>query len=543
MLVNKVLSVSYGEEAKDQELETETITVNENTNTIQNEYKTVTCCHCPCCRCCIAVNKIISIALFYLLDLIILLLLFLYSLLFRVPYCLIAKCCCYSCCSNEPPATQRILIIGYSFAGLEIHQLLQRDTSLKHFQFTIIEPKSYIEFTPSILGCIAHPNRYQSISFPINKCFDPKRSQFIQAKAISLTSNTVSIEMVHDKSSKTIDFDYCFICSGSKYTSPIKGNLNSSDEMLFDNRQKQLIDVHKTLTDAGSVCIIGGGPVGVELMGEIVEQFPKKSVTVIDRNASLCRSFPESTKQYLKQWVDKHDNITLKLNTRISKIVNPDENREVETEKYWLYLEDKEAKQQEEDLLQFDMLFKCRGFEPNSELWTGEDGDKDKYNSLLVDDWLRVRGQHNIFALGDVMKLEKIHEVKLAVTAEWNALYLSAFMQHVNKNANSEFQPYHEWLFGDKSMKDGKPYEMPMIFTINLGSWDGAMGYFDVLSTGCCSPIMKWFIEWTFCKCWKRAPLFRIEYHDYTIFEMHPIGHTISALLWQLMHAINHAKL
>ncbi|KAK9114825.1 hypothetical protein Syun_021622 [Stephania yunnanensis] len=48
-----------------------------------------------------------------------------------------------------------------------------------------------------------------------------------------------------------------------------------------------LIDPTKKIKSVDSILIIGGGPTGVELAGEIVTDFPEKKVTVVHRGSRL----------------------------------------------------------------------------------------------------------------------------------------------------------------------------------------------------------------------------------------------------------------
>eukprot|EP01083_Nonionella_stella_P057912 151859_1 len=130
--------------------------------------------------------KALLLSIIYILDTIVQLITFAYSILIYSPYILSTN--------NTPQQTPsekqdkkpiNVVIIGYSFAGFEIHKNLQDNPSLSHYKFTIIEPKAYFEYTPAILEVLTEPHKYNSISFPLEKCFDSTRTSLIGSNAKS----------------------------------------------------------------------------------------------------------------------------------------------------------------------------------------------------------------------------------------------------------------------------------------------------------------------------------------------------------------------
>lgn len=90
-----------------------------------------------------------------------------------------------------------------------------------------------------------------------------------------------------------VEAAYLVLASGSRYAYPAKPVADSAHEALEDLRR-----THKELAGAASVLIVGAGPVGRELAGEIKEVWPHKQVTIVHpaeqllpaRLAGRCRS-------------------------------------------------------------------------------------------------------------------------------------------------------------------------------------------------------------------------------------------------------------
>src|SRR5690606_24430850 len=87
-------------------------------------------------------------------------------------------------------------------------------------------------------------------------------------------------------SGRRVEADYTGLASGSSYPYPAKPGADSTAEALDDLRR-----THKELAGAGRVLIIGAGPVGLELAGEIKEVWPHKQVTIVDPAGELLPGY------------------------------------------------------------------------------------------------------------------------------------------------------------------------------------------------------------------------------------------------------------
>jgi pyruvate/2-oxoglutarate dehydrogenase complex dihydrolipoamide dehydrogenase (E3) component len=95
------------------------------------------------------------------------------------------------------------------------------------------------------------------------------RGTVIRDRAISVDPGGVTLA-----SGRRVEADYLVLATGSNYAYPAKPKGDSTREALDDLRQG-----HKELADAERVLILGAGPVGVELAGEIKEVWPHKHVS------------------------------------------------------------------------------------------------------------------------------------------------------------------------------------------------------------------------------------------------------------------------
>src|SRR3989338_11245284 len=104
---------------------------------------------------------------------------------------------------------KRVVVIGGGFAGTCIASRLQ-----KYFAVTLIDSKSYFEFTPSILRTILEPDHWNKIKV-LHKSYLP-HTRFILGVVSRVNKEHVQV------GKEKIPFDYLVICSGSGYNAPIK---------------------------------------------------------------------------------------------------------------------------------------------------------------------------------------------------------------------------------------------------------------------------------------------------------------------------------
>ena len=82
---------------------------------------------------------------------------------------------------------------------------------------------------------------------------------------------------------RPVPFDYLVLAVGSTYAEPVKP---TQAEPTLAERQSSWNEAAAKLAAARSVIIVGAGPVGVELAGEILTVYPHKKVTFVDMASS-----------------------------------------------------------------------------------------------------------------------------------------------------------------------------------------------------------------------------------------------------------------
>jgi len=97
------------------------------------------------------------------------------------------------------------------------------------------------------------------------------------------------------------------------------GNIKESSRCLQNQRSSALQRISEMLKKAESVVVIGGGPVGFELIGEITMKYPEKKVTLIEEKKIILDRLSKSIQTTaLKMLAEK--NVTVILREKSSKV-------------------------------------------------------------------------------------------------------------------------------------------------------------------------------------------------------------------------------
>lgn len=152
-----------------------------------------------------------------------------------------------------------------------------------------------------------------------------------------------------------------------------------------------MLTENQKIQSANSILIVGGGPTGVELAGEITTDFPEKKVTLVHKGPRLLEFIGSKAGHKSLRWLTSR-NVEVKLEQAVdlNSISDGDGGQVYQTSNG--------------ESIQADCHFICVG-KPLATAWLNETilkSSLDKSGWLMVDEFLRVKGCSNIFAIGDI---------------------------------------------------------------------------------------------------------------------------------------------
>ncbi|GLJ23327.1 hypothetical protein SUGI_0441330 [Cryptomeria japonica] len=291
---------------------------------------------------------------------------------------------------------KRVVVVGGGIAGATAVKALEN-----HADVTLIDPKEYFEIPWAKLRCTVEPSFGERSVFLHNEYLK-------KAKLITSAVTNATEEAVVTASGQSVKFDYLVLATGTAYDGP----------RTKADRLGQFQADSKKIKDAKTILIIGGGPTGVELAGEIAVDFPEKKVIILHAGSRLLEFVGEKASRKTLAFLKKKK-VEVHFNERI------DLNSITETTTSFTTSSGK--------TIHADCHFVCIGKRLGSS-WMKDSmfgNAVDGRGQIKVDSSLRVEGTSNVFAAGDVINVK---ELKQGMCAQKHAQVIAENIKKLSKN-------------------------------------------------------------------------------------------------------------
>ena len=173
----------------------------------------------------------------------------------------------------NPTDRPSVLIVGGGYAGTAVARLLD-----PHFFVVLLDRKDHLIHYVALPRALVEPQRASAMHIPYHRLMT-HGGIFIQAHVTSISPTAVTVSGL---SAPITGFTYLIIATGSSYNLPAR-----IGPPLLRDKLPLVQSANSAVKSSNSVLIIGAGPVGVEMAGEIATDHPDKQVTLVSAHDYL----------------------------------------------------------------------------------------------------------------------------------------------------------------------------------------------------------------------------------------------------------------
>ena len=278
--------------------------------------------------------------------------------------------------NQEPPRRPTVVVIGGGYGGVNVAKALDADLDV-----VLVEPKDAFVHNIGALRALVEPTFLPKIFLPYDRLLTNGR--VVRDRAVEVSADRVVLA-----SGESITADYIGLATGSAYPFPAKSDAHDAEDAIDNYRA-----AYTELTEANRVLLVGAGPVGIELAGEIAAKWPEKHITLLDLADDVLgdRFRPDLRAELRTQLLDL--GVELVLGEGLREFP-PTAANELAT----FTVTTNTGRQ-----ITADIWFQCFGVTPVSDYLRDDLAAARRPDGFVsVGPALQVAGHENVFAIGDV---------------------------------------------------------------------------------------------------------------------------------------------
>jgi NADH dehydrogenase FAD-containing subunit len=308
-----------------------------------------------------------------------------------------------------------VVVVGGGYGGVAVATALDETSDV-----VLVEAKDAFMHNIAALRALVDPSWLPRIFLPYERLL--KHGRVVRDRAVAVDPHRVVTA-----SGEQIAADYIVLATGSRYPFPAKTDLVDTAKI-----HDQVRRVHRALSAADRVLLLGAGPVGIELAGEIREVWPEKSITLLDvADEVLGGPYKSELKAELRRQLTEF-RVEVILG---SPLRQPPPTEPGEAGTFTVTTESGTE-------VTADIWFRCFGVVPNSDYLGDALAPARRADGFVeVAPTLQVAGQTTVFALGDLSTAD----AKMAGFARREAVTVA---ENINALANGRSDLAHYQTIG-----------------------------------------------------------------------------------------------
>ena len=278
-------------------------------------------------------------------------------------------------------ARPSVVVLGGGYGGFKAAKALDEVADV-----TLVDPSESFVHNVAAWRALVEPEWLERIFLPYERLL--VHGTFVRDRAVAVDGREVTLA-----SGRRLEPDYLILATGSSYPFPAK-----TDEPDTGTARAKFLEAHQALLAARRVLLVGAGPSGLELAGEIKAFFPDKHVTVADVAADILPGpFDQALRDELRRQLDGLG-VELRLGSALTALPDAPPATAAPIS----------ITTEAGDELTADIWYRCFGVTPKTDYLRGALAEaRDAAGYVHVDAYLRAGGQDRVFAIGDISDADR----------------------------------------------------------------------------------------------------------------------------------------
>lgn len=351
--------------------------------------------------------------------------------------------------------SSQVIIYGGGMAGAILAKELSSLADV-----TLVDPNDYFEVPMAVPRSLVRPDFAEKAIVPFRQALPGVRH--LRGMLTQLNEEEGLVTLGSGKQISVLG-NVSVLATGSSFSNSLMraSDSTSLERKAFYSRYSQRISLAK------NILIVGGGPIGIEVAGEISENYPQKSITVLEEGARILAGTTETASKVAASVLAKRGIIIL---TREKLVASESSPRDV-------FSDAGIAVTSSGRKIAYNLIIWCVGGKPNTDyMRVNFRSALNEKGQIKVTQNLRVRGTTNLFALGDITDLDE-NKMAWHITAQV-------------KNAVFNVQQVLAGRTSDRNLKPHKAQTGNPMMAVTLGSKMGVL-YLPVLGVVKCPAITR----------------------------------------------------
>jgi NADH dehydrogenase FAD-containing subunit len=280
---------------------------------------------------------------------------------------------------------KRVVIFGGGMAGVQLAKSLAEDSRV-----TLVDPNDYFEVPMAAPRSLVRPEFAEQSVIPYADALP--NVDFVQGRLVEVGRKGCQVHLSNGNQI-AVRGDIRVLCTGNAYTN----DLMRSTGIAAHERKRLYKQYQQAIAAARQVLIVGGGPIGVEVAGEISEVFPKKSLTLLEAGPRILAGTSEQAARHAASVLTSRG-VTILAREGLRSATTGDD----------IFGGRGEATTTTGRKLEYDLMIWCTGGRPNTWYMRAQLPEAlDDRGRIRVRPDLRVTGHETLFALGDITDLNE----------------------------------------------------------------------------------------------------------------------------------------